>query len=268
MPRTLRSLIPRARRARRVALGIACVLALGAWLAPAREAGAGELGAFFVARPLAAYDRGPRQGGHLALAPHKAYTVVGLAWEGGERLWLRLSVPERPRLVRGEGWTPLTAQELAARSMGLVEVYSRPVEPGEAPATAVQMAGSEVQVQEGASEPSRAFAPVVWRRVRYATHRPALVWVPAAQGIYRPGRSPVFLAEAYREMTARNVPPESLVRLLAGIVRQGDSVQDARWAWGEPQRTWNEDADGHRVAVWEYAEGQIRFEGASVREVR
>lgn len=270
MPRALRSLIPRARRPwclrRRLPLGIGCALAIGALAAPLARAG--ELGAFLVTGPLSAYERGPRQGPRLPLAPHTAYAVVGLAWDGAERLWLKLSAPERLQLVRGEGWTPLTTQELAARSMGLVEVYDSPVEPGETPATALQIPGSEVQMLGTTQVPSKAFAPVMWRRVRFATRRPAQVWVLATQGVYRPGRSPAFLAGVYEEMTARHVPAESLARLLAGIVRAGDSAQDVRWAWGEPQRTRNEGAEGHRATVWEYPEGQIRFNGAGVREVQ
>jgi hypothetical protein len=273
MPHAIRSQFRWAHRPWRRPLRIGCALAgfalaVIALAAPAGIAVAGELGAFFTPGAQSAYERGPRQGGRLALAAHTAYAVVGLAWEGGDRLWLRLSVPERVQLLRGEGWTPLTAQELAARSMGLVEVYSHPLEPGAVPATALQMAGSEVQVLGGARASSRPLAPLVWRRVRYATRRPAQVWVPAAQGIYRPGRSPAFLAGAYQEMSARQVPAESLARLLAGIVRKGDSAQDVRWAWGEPQRTRSEGEEGHRVAVWEYAEGQIRFDGAGVREVK
>jgi hypothetical protein len=264
MPPAPSSPIRRTRRWR-LPLGIGCALAVWAALAPL--AAAGELGAFFALAPLSAYERGPRQGGRLPLAPHVAYAVVGLGWEGGERLWLKLRVPDRLQLVRGEGWTPLTAQELAARSMGQVEVYSRPVAPGEAPAVAVKMAGSEVQVSVGAREPGRAAGSLAWQRVRYATRRPAQVWVPASLGVYRPGRSPAFVAGAYQEMGARHVPAESLARLLAGIVRTGDSAQNVRWAWGEPQRTRNEGAEGRRVSVWEYAEGQIRFDGDAVLSV-
>ncbi len=284
---------------------VGCILALGLLL-PAAFAAAGELGAFFVPGPLAAFEQGPRQGSRLALRPRTAYAVIGLAWEGGERLWLKLNMPEHQVAVRGEGWTPLTAEELAARGAGLVEVYSHPVGRGQVPVR-MQVPAAEVHLQPhgrgpetqaagppgapggagisggapggagisggapgGAmgNETKQAYAQIVWRPVRYALRRAAQPWVAAAQGVYRPGRSPAFLTAAYLEMTTKRIPAESLGRLLAGVVHPGDSAQEVRWAWGEPLRTWSEGTEGQRTAVWEYAEGQLRFEGATVREVR
>ena len=270
-------------RLRGIAAGWLCAGLL--WPGPC--ALAGELGAFFAPGPLAAYEQGPRQGGRLALRPRTAYAVIGLAWEeGGDRLWLKLSVPEQQRTLRSEGWTPLTAEELAARGTAPIEVYKRPAEAGGA-AESVQVPGADVQLlpPAGAAGPSgpaagsaagspagntasQAFPPLVWRPVRYTLRRAAQPWVAEAQGIYRPGRSPAFLMAAYLDMTGMRIPAENLRRLLTGVVRPGDSAQDVRWAWGEPLRTWSEGAEGRRTAVWEFVEGQLRFEGATVREVR
>ncbi len=241
---------------------------------------AGELGAFFVPATVSAFEQGPRQGARIPLKPGTAYAVIGLGWEGGERLWLRLNVPERQQAVRGEGWTPLTAEELTARGTGLVEVYTRPVEPGQAPTSgpvSVQVPANQVQSRgEGDARKavkSTAMPQLTWQPVRYSAQRSAQPWIAASQGVYRPARTPVFLMSAFQDMAEKKIPGESVRRLLAGVVRVGDSAQEARWAWGEPLRTWNEGADakgadGQKRTVWEYAEGQLRFAGAAVAEVR
>jgi hypothetical protein len=87
-------------------------------------------------------------------------------------------------------------------------------------------------------------------------------------GIYRPARSPAFLMGVYQELQQRKVAPEGQRRLLAGVVRPGDSAQEVRWAWGDPLRTWQEGQEGKRRTVWGYAEGQLRFDGDTVKDVR
>lgn len=227
----------------------------------------GELGAFFALSAIPVYEQGPGQGAKWNLRPRTAYAVVGLAWDKSERLWLRVRVSEAQRTVRGEGWTVLTAQELSARSGGSVDVYVRPVEPGQAAGAVIQVPAADVQAY-GESQPSKAFPHVAWRAVRYTTRRAAEPWVAATRGIYRPGRSPAFLAGVAEEMRQHNVPEEGRRRLLEGIVRVGDSAQEVRWAWGDPLRTWQEGPEDKRVAVWGHAEGQLRFDGDTVKDVR
>ena len=263
----------RQRRGVRPAAGIArALLALGFALAVRLPAQAGELGVFFVTAPASAFARGPRQGSQIALRQDSAYAVIGLAWDRDERLWLRLNVPERTHIAQGEGWTPLTAQELAARNSGPIEVYASPIESGRPAAAATLVPASDVKLLPRPSRSDSATGPglpeLQWHPLRYATRRPLLAWVAAAQGTYRPGRSPAFLSSVYRDMSDRKVPAATLQRLLAGIVRPGDTAQAVRWAWGEPLRTAAEGPEGQRIAVWEYAEGLLRFEGATVKEVR
>lgn len=250
-------------RSRLAAMAVAAAaLLLGAGLARA-----GELGAFFAPGAVIDYESGPGRGAKGALRPRTAYAVVGVAWDGSERLWLRVRVPEAQRTVRGEGWTALTAQELSARKGGTVTVHVRPVEPGQPSAGFVRVPAADVQVS-GESQPSKGFAQVAWRPVRYTSRQAAEAWVPAARGIYRPGRSPAFLTGVAEELRQHNVPAEEQRRLLAGIVRAGDAAQEARWAWGEPLRTWQEGTAGKRIVVWSHAEGQLRFDGDTVKDVR
>jgi hypothetical protein len=242
-------------------------VAVAALLLGAGLARAGELGAFFAPGAVADYELGPGRGTKGTLRPRTAYAVVGVAWDGSERLWLKVRVPEAQRTVRGAGWTALTAQELGARKGDTLKVHLRPVEPGQPPAGFVRIPAADVQVS-GESQPSRAYPQVAWRPVRYASRLAAEAWVPAARGIYRPGRSPAFLTGVAEELRQHNVPAEEQRRLLAGIVRAGDSAQQARWAWGEPLRTWQEGTAGKRVVVWSHAEGQLRFDGDTVKDVR
>jgi hypothetical protein len=232
---------------------------------------AAELGAFFVTSAVSAYEQGPHQGAKVSLRPHIAYAVVGVAWDASDRLWLRLRAPELPRMLRGEGWTPLSAAELSARGSGLVDVYSKPVEPGQT-ATVTPIPAADIQpggLQAGAAaEASKAFPQITWRPVHYSARRPAQPWVATTQGTYRPGRSPAFVMGVYQELQQNRVAPEQQARLLAGIVRPGDSTQSARWAWGDPQRTWQEGPQAQRSVVWGYPEGQLRFEGDTVKDIR
>jgi hypothetical protein len=252
--------VRRCRLAAAAGAAVGAALVWGAGLAPA-----GELGAFFAPGAVPVYEQGPGRGATLTLRPRTAYAVVGLAWDSSGRIWLRVRVPEVHRSVQGEGWTPLTAQEAGVR--GVVEVYTRPVEPGQPSGGVTPVPAADLQAH-GESQPSKAFPQVAWRAVRYTTRGVAQPWVPAARGIYRPGRSPAFLMGVYEELRQRNVPAEAQRRLLAGIVRAGDSAQEARWAWGEPLRTWPEGSAGKRLLVWSFAEGQLRFDGDTVKDVR
>jgi len=93
-------------------------------------------------------------------------------------------------------------------------------------------------------------------------------WVTVTRGVYRAGRSPAFVMGVYQDLQQHRVPPEEQKRLMAGIVRIGDTAQEARWAWGDPLRTWQEGADAKKVTVWSYLEGQLRFDGDTVKDVR
>jgi hypothetical protein len=228
---------------------------------------AGELGAFFAPTAVAAYETGPRQGPKIVLRPHVAYVVVGLAWDTSERLWLQLRDPESLRIVRGEGWTPLNSQELNGRSTMPVAIYAQPMEPGQALPKRVFVPAADVQAS-GEGEPGKAFPYVRWRHARYSARRAMEPWVTATQGVYRAGRSPAFVMGVYQDLQQHRVPLEGQKRLMAGIVRVGDTAQEARWAWGDPLRTWQEGADAKKVTVWSYLEGQLRFDGDTVKDVR
>jgi hypothetical protein len=188
------------------------------------------------------------------------------AVDDGDRLWYQVLGAERTEKVEGAGWTPLTAQELQARGAEGVPVYSRPL-------NSSFRAFQSLTVPAADLEPSREtqrnddLPQIEWQKVRYSTRLPQKLWVRAAAGIYRVGKSPAFLTQAYADMATRSVAKELLARLLSGVVRPGDSPQEVRWALGEPLRTGEEAAGAVKLTLWDYPEAQVRFENAVVKQV-
>jgi hypothetical protein len=224
----------------------------------------GEMGAFVTLVNTYAYPKGPRTGERVLIRSRVAMPVLNQMLDEGERLWYEVLLADRAERQKGTGWTPLTAQELLARGAEAVLVYSRPLDANLRPFQTLAVPANDLElVQE--TRRSADFPQVEWQKVRYASRLPLTAWLRASTGIYRVGRTPAFLTQSYAEMATRQVPKQTLMRLLAGVVRPGDSVQEVRWALGDPPRS-TEEGPGKRT-VWEYPEAKIHFEHAVVKQV-
>lgn len=222
------------------------------------------MGAFITLVNTYAYPKGPRKGERILIRSRVAMPVLNQAFDDGDRLWYEVLLADRAERQEGTGWTPLTAQELLARGTETVPVYSRPLDANLRPFQAVAVPANDLELAHEIQR-SADFPQVEWQKVRYATRLPLTAWVRAGTGIYRVGRTPAFLTQSYAEMATRQVPKETLTRLLAGVVRPGDGTQEVRWALGDPLRTAEEGPD--KRAVWEYVEARIHFEHAVVKQV-
>lgn len=222
------------------------------------------MGAFITLVNTYAYPKGPRKGERILIRSRVAMPVLNQVFDEGDRLWYEVLLADRAERQEGTGWTPLTAQELLARGTEAVPVYSRPLDANLRPFQAVAVPANDLELAHETLR-SADFPQVTWQKVRYATRLPVTAWVRAGTGIYRVGRTPAFLTQSYAEMATRQVPKETLTRLLAGVVRPGDGVQEVRWALGDPLRT-TEEGPEKRV-VWEYVEAKIHFEHAVVKHV-
>ncbi|HUJ76464.1 MAG TPA: hypothetical protein VL359_16500 [bacterium] len=238
-------------------------------LAPG-PAQAGELGAFFALSNTYAFAAAPGQGQRLLIRSRLAYPVVDERFDDRDRLWYQLQLVDRKMRREGSGWIALNPDELASHSGDAVQVFAQPVEPARRGFGVLLVPARDIQLLQE-SQDSASLPRITWHKVRFVTMVPAEPWLRASTGIYRPGKSTAFLSQSFADLVTHGVAKEDMNRLLAGVVRVGDSTQQVRWALGEPLRTWEEtqgQAKGAKDTVWEYPEAQISFENATVKQVR
>lgn len=234
-----------------------------AWAQSGDPAG---IGAYFSTVNLYIYPDGPEEGRRTLVRPNNAFNVVDFTTDSEDRLWYRIIYPQGSETVEGEGWTVAEPHELISGRGASVQVFTRipgqangPFETYNLPAIGLEL------LQE--TRPSERFPEVTWQKVRYSMERPLRAWAAAAAGIYRPGRRAGFMRASHQAMTEHEVPEEKRMRLLAGVVRIGDTPLEVEWSLGQPLRTQEEVIEETRRTTWHYAEMRIQFENAVVKQI-
>lgn len=250
-------------RAAPPALVAALVLTL---LAPAALS-AGELGAFIALVNTSGYADGPRRGTRVPVKSRVAVPVVNQSFDEGDKLWYQVLLTDRTELAQGQGWTPLTPEELRALGAEPTLIFDQPLGAAERTPPVLRVRAGDVRVLPEA-EPGESQPRITWRRVRYATRLAPKAWVRAGTGIYRAGKADTFLTQSYADMVTHAVPKDTLIRLLSGVVRVGDRPEEVRWALGAPRATREETADAATFAVWEYPELTVRFQDDALKSIQ
>ena len=227
-------------------------------LLPSAAPQAEEIGAFFTKINTYVFTKSPAKGKRFLIRPRQAFTVVNLTTDGQDRLWLQIVYPGRTAKVKGTGWTPLAPHELLDAGNKPVEVFSDVFEGNGAPPESVEVPASDVELLN-VTQPSKKFSQVTWQKVKYETAKPLRPWIRGAAGIFRPGRSSEFLSRVYVEMVSRNLPKGKLDRLLAGVVRVGDTSWDVERALGKPLRIQGNSTAVTGRATWEYSSLVVHF---------
>lgn len=241
------------------------VLAIALLFAPL-SAQAGEIGAFFTQVNAYVYSAGPREGKRFLVRPRQAFSVLNVRRDAEDKLWLYIVYPKRSQKLSGTGWTPLTPGELLSWGEKQVDIFAgTPGGESIAPVLARVPAKDVKLLNE--TKPSTRFPQVDWQKVRYATKIPLRAWVQGAAGIFRPGKSSEFLGRVYVEMVSRSLKKEKLERLLAGVVRVGDSPWDVERALGAPLRVQKDQASNGSKVTWQYPALSVRFENDVVNQI-
>jgi hypothetical protein len=192
--------------------------------------------------------------------------VLNVSTDGEDKLWLYIVYPKRSQKLSGTGWTPLTPGELVSSGERQVDIFAEtPGGKSIAPVVARVPARDVKLLNE--TKISTRFPQVSWQKVSYASKIPLRAWVQGAAGIFRPGKSSVFLRKTYVEMVSRNLKKKKLERLLAGVVRVGDSPWDVERALGAPLRMQKDQASGGRKVTWQYPALSVRFENDVVNQI-
>lgn len=251
------------RRTTAIAVAAAAVLALLAAPGGARAQG---IGAFFTQVNTYVYLDGPEQGGRYLLRPRQAFTVLDVTLDGKERPWYRIVYPARTHTVTGTGWTPRAPHELLPSQREPVLVFSRVLDGSGKPFEVRMVEVAQLELLDE-SQPSEVYGRVTWHKVRYTLEEPVQAWARGTAGLYRPAKTSTFLSLVYGEMVTRDLPHDTVARLLSGVVRAGDSTRQVRWALGPPVRT-QEEVIGETMRVtWEYPHVVVHFENAVVKQI-
>lgn len=237
---------------------------LSLWLLWGSQAGASprELGVLFTKVNVYGHTDVPPEGRKLLVRAKKAYVVEdSMRTDTDQKLFQIIHTTKKLR-IRGEGWTALGPHELRNPEQ-VVEVFEEPFSRKGPAHEPIRVKGREVSLLNQ-TEPSKRFPQIIWQKIKYNSIQPAKVWVPARTGIFRPGKSPSFLSEAYSEMRAKGVPKKKLERLLLGVVRVGDSKQEVEWALGKPLGTQEDTSGETNRATWQYPSLNIKFKDGVV----
>jgi hypothetical protein len=234
-----------------------------AWVIPAA---AQDTSAFFSLVNTYAYASGPRQGERALVRARQTLTVTGFVTDGDGVLWYRAVDPEHSEKLKGSGWVVLDPHELSQKGGQRVLVFPDILRAVSDDKAALEIPASDITLAN-VSQPSQAFPEVMWQKVTYETNVPTSLYVRAATGIYRPFRSDKFLSDAHAEMVTQGLDNDRLRRLLAGVVRPGDSTQDVRWALGDSIQQEESTAEGLKIQVWHYPGIQVRFENGVVKKI-
>jgi hypothetical protein len=225
-----------------------------------------EIGAFFTKVNVYAYPDGPEQGRRVLVRPRRAFVVVDLKSDAQERVWLQIIYPGREQKLKGEGWTPLAPHELLSAGNRPVEIFADIVEGDDARVRTSVVPAAHLELLN-VTQPSSRFPQLTWQKVRYETQTPLRPWLRAATGVFRPGKSSEFLSRIYVEMVSRNLPKEKLNRLLAGVIRVGDSPWEVERALGKPLRVHEDMTAKAKRTTWEYASLVVQFKNEVVEQI-
>jgi len=229
--------------------------------APAQDSSA-----FFTLVNTYAYANGPREGERTLIRARQTLAITGVVSDGDGVIWYRAIDPERTTRIKGTGWVALDPHELSQLGSRRLLVFPEIVQSIQDDKVALEMPASDVTLANVA-QPSQVFSEIAWQKVNYETSIPGTLYVRGSTGIYRPFRSDKFLSDAHAEMVTQGVDNDRLRRLLAGVVRPGDSSQDVRWALGEPVQREESTAEGLKIQVWHYPGIQVRLENGLVKKI-
>ena len=241
-------------------------LALVAVASRSAQARDNDIGAYFSLVNTYLYTQGPQSGKRYLIRPRNAFRVIDLDSDNQERLWFLVIYPQQSRKVSGVGWTPKPPHELVFTKGEPVRIYSRIPSDGQSDFSALVVPPTGVELLNE-SQTAPIFQQVVWQKVRYRFEMPVRAWAREGAGIFRPGKTNVFMTRVYGEMVTRGVPKAEQVRLLSGVVRIGDGVQNVRWALGEPLRSQEETVGDAKRTIWQYRELKVEFENEVVKQL-
>ncbi len=225
-----------------------------------------SIGAYFTRVNTYIYTEGPRDGRRYLVRPRLAFNVVDVTLDEKGVPWYKIIYPPQTVTLEGPGWTAQPPHALLGAEQGRVLVFSR-IPADEASSFEVYrvpVSGIEVLNE---SQPAEQFAPVNWQKVRYALERPLQAWARGTAGIYRAGKTDTFFNRVYGEMVTRNVDKDERFRLLSGVVRIGDSLQQVRWALGDPLRSQEETIATATRIIWQYAALSVVMENGVVKQI-
>lgn len=253
---------------------VLCALSAAAALlsypaAPAPVGGVAQaqaVGAYITLVNTYVYDRAPGEGRRILVRPRNTFSVLEEGRDDQRRIWYRIVYTESKETVSGEGWTAKAAHEILGAQHEPVLVFTAIPENGlrNMETYRVPVAGLELLSE---TRPSSEFSSVDWLKVRYRVEQPLRLWVRSGTGIYRPGKTELFLTRVHGEMVTRNVEKDVLRRLLSGVVHIGDGPREVRWALGEPLRNQEDKAGGFNRQTWQYPELTVLIENGLVKQI-
>lgn len=227
---------------------------------------ADEIGAFFTRVNTYIYADAPEQGKRYLIRRRQGYTVTDVTTDGQDRIWLQVIYEKATRTFSGEGWTPLAPHDLIGRGPEMVEVYSTILENPNLPIESIAVPSADLKLLN-VTQQSRRFPQITWQKVSYTTKKSLRAWARAGAGIYRPGKSEGFITRAYADMVSRALNKEKMDRLLAGVVRVGDTTLEVSWALGKPLRVVEEDIADAKRTIWHYPTVVVQFENQVVGQI-
>ena len=230
------------------------------------EAELNTIGTVFTKVNAYVYDDGPERGKRILVRAREAYEATDVAKDGRDRVWFQILLPARQKTVAGEGWTPFSPAEIQNAGTEAIPVYATTFDRRKDDTSRILVPPENLKFLNETKN-SKPFPEIIWQKVKYSTKKATAAWIRGSSVFYRAGKELNFIQRSYEEMVSRNIKKETLLRLISGVVRVGDSEQNVNWALGKPLRVQEQTAGETARMIWHFTTMEVQFRDKVVERI-